>query len=38
MTVGIINIYTSVSNPYIHDESFSIDLIAVVVFPPIPDI
>jgi len=38
MTVGNINISNSVSNPDIHDESFSFDLIAVDIFPPIPDI
>jgi len=32
MTVGIINTSTSVSKPDVHDESFSIDPIAVVVF------
>jgi len=38
MTVGIINTSISVSNPDVTDESFSVDLIAVDIFPPIPDI
>jgi len=38
MTVGIINTSTSVSKPEVSDESFNIDLIAVLIFPPIPDI
>jgi len=38
MSVDIINTFTSVSRPDVNDESFSIDLIAVVIFPPIPDI
>jgi len=33
MTVGIINTSNSVSNPDVHDESFSFDLIAVDIFP-----
>jgi len=35
MTVGIINTSTSVSSPDVHDECNSIDLIAVVVIPPL---
>jgi len=38
MTVGIINTSNCFSNPDVHDESFSVDLIAVDIFPPIPDI
>jgi len=38
MTVGIINTSNRFSNPDVHDESFSVDLIAVDIFPPIPDI
>jgi len=38
ITVETINTSTSVSNPEVHDESFSFDLIAVVVFVTIPDI
>jgi len=38
MTVGIKNISTSFSKPDVQAESFSIDLIAAVIFPPIPDI
>jgi len=38
MTVGIKNTCTSVSKPNIHVGSCSIDPIAVVIFPPIPDI
>jgi len=38
MTVGIINTSISISNPDVTDESFSVDLIAVDTFPPIPDI
>jgi len=38
MTVGIINTSISVSNPDVTDESFSVDLIVVETFPPIPDI
>jgi len=38
MTVGIINTSNSVLNPDVHDESFSFGLIAVDIFPPIPDI
>jgi len=34
----IINTSTSVSKHNVDDESFSIDLIAVVIFPPISDI
>jgi len=37
MTVGILNTCTSFSKPDEHDESLSVDLIAVVIFPPIPD-
>jgi len=35
--VGIINTSICVSNPDVTDESFSVDLIAVDIFPPIPD-
>jgi len=38
MTVGIINTSISVSNPDVTNESFSVDLIAVDTFPPVPDI
>jgi len=38
MTVGITNTSKSVSNPDVHDGSFSFDLIALDIFPPIPDI
>jgi len=38
MTVGIINTSISVSNPDVTDKSFSVDLIAVDTFPPVPDI
>jgi len=38
MTVGNINTSNSVSNPDVHGESFSLDLTAVDIFPPIPDI
>jgi len=38
MTVGIINTSNSFSNPDVTDESFSVDLIAVDIFPPIPNI
>jgi len=38
MTVGIINTSFSVSSPDVTDESFSVDLIAVYIFPPIPNI
>jgi len=36
--VGIINTSNSFSNPDVHDESFSFDLIAVDIFSQIPDI
>jgi len=36
MTLGIIRISTSVSNSDVHNDSFSIDLVAVVIFPPLP--
>jgi len=38
MTVGIINTSISVSNPDVTDQSFSVDLIAVYILPPIPHI
>jgi len=38
MTVGIINTSISVSKPDVTYESFNVDLIAVDIFPPIPDI
>jgi len=38
MTAGTINTSTSVLKPDVHDESFNIDLNAVVIFPPIPGI
>jgi len=37
-TMSIINTSYSFSNPDVHDESFSFDLIAVDIFTPIPDI
>jgi len=36
-SVGVINTYISVSKPDVTDESFSVDIIAVDIFPPIPD-
>jgi len=38
MTVRIINTSISVSNPDVTYERFSVDLIAVDIFPPIPHI
>jgi len=38
MTVGIINASVSVPKPDVHDESCSIDRIAVVLFPSIRNI
>jgi len=35
--VGIINAFTRVSKSDVHDESVSIDIFAVVIYPPIPD-
>jgi len=38
LVCNVINTSISVSNPDVTDASFSVDLIAVDIFPPIPDI